>query len=100
MTNGIRKLSLLLGFTRVAIWFVLVLIMLPAIARLSAANPLSPPPLRSPSTGSSFATAYSVPYSYSVAESISQTSNGSFVMGALCSAAAVTTPSPAAQLRT
>src|SRR5215469_6638748 len=39
-----------------------------------------------------FARAYSVPYSYSVAESISQTSSGGFVVGALCSAAAYTTP--------
>jgi hypothetical protein len=62
-----------------------------------AAKP--PPP---PSTGSSFARAYSVPYSYSVAESISQASSGGFVVGALCSAAAVTTPNcsgPATVLR-
>ncbi len=52
-----------------------------------AAKP--PPP---PSAGSSFARAYSVPYSYSVAESISQASSGGFVVGALCSAAAATTP--------
>src|SRR5215472_4085374 len=55
-----------------------------------------------PSTGSSFATAYSVPYSYSVAESISQASSGAFVVGGLCSAAAATTPNcngPATVLR-
>src|SRR5262249_3414731 len=41
----------------------------------------SPPP-----TGSSFATAYnsSVPYTSTVAESVSQASSGSFVVGALC----------------
>jgi hypothetical protein len=39
-----------------------------------------------------FARAYSVPYSYSMAESISQASSGEFVVGALCSAAAATTP--------
>src|SRR6266704_2954060 len=58
-----------------------------------------PPP---PSIGSSFARAYSVPYSYSVAESVSQASSGGFVVGALCSAAAVTTPNcngPATLLR-
>jgi hypothetical protein len=87
MTNGIRKLSLLLDFARVAI--LLVLVMIPAIARVSAADHPSPSP---PPTGSSFARAYSVPYSYSVAESISQASSGGFVVGALCSAGAVTTP--------
>src|SRR5499427_4526178 len=76
-----------LGFARVAIVLVLVLMMIPAVASVAAAKP--PPP---PSTGSSFATAYSVPYSYSVAESISQASSGGFVVGALCSAAAATTP--------
>jgi hypothetical protein len=97
MTNGIRKLSLLLGFARVASLLVLVLIMIPAVAGVPAAKP--PPPS---STGSSFARAYSVPYSYSVAESISQASSGGFVAGALCSAAAATTPNcngPATALR-
>jgi len=41
---------------------------------------------------STFARAYSVPYSYSAAYSISQASSGNFVVGALCSAAAATTP--------
>jgi hypothetical protein len=54
---------------------------------VAAAKPTPPP-----STGSSFARAYSVPYSYSVAESISQASSGGFVVGARCSAGAVTTP--------
>jgi len=97
MTNGIRKLSLLLGFARAGILLVLVLFMIPTVARVSAAK--SPPPR---STGSSFATAYSVPYSYSVAKSISQASSGGFVVGALCSAAAATTPNcngPATVLR-
>jgi len=63
-----------------------------------AAKPPPPPP----STGSPFARAYSVPYSYSVAESISQASSGGFVVGALCSEAAATTPNcngPATVLR-
>ncbi len=97
MTNGIRKLSLLLGFARAGTLLVLVLFMIPAVARVSVAK--SPPP---PSTGSSFAAAYSVSYSYSVAESISQASSGGFVVGALCSAAAATTPNcngPATVLR-
>src|SRR5215471_4820970 len=54
-------------------------------------NPAKPAP-PPPSTGSSFARAYSVPYSYSVAESISQANSGGFVVGARCSAGAVTTP--------
>ena len=32
MANGIRKLSLLIGFARVAIWLVLVLMMIPGVA--------------------------------------------------------------------
>ena len=88
-----------LGFSRVAILLVLVLMMLPAAARVWAAKP--PPP---PSTSSYFARAYSVPYSYSVAESISQASSGGFAVGALCTAGAMTTPncnlnSPATVLR-
>jgi hypothetical protein len=62
-----------------------------------AAKPLPPT-----STGSSFATAYSVTYSYSVAESVSQASSGSFVVGAVCDEAAATTPNcngPATVLR-
>jgi hypothetical protein len=85
MTNGIRKLSLLLGFARVAILLVLVLKTIPAVARVSAKKPPPPP-------SSSFATAYSVPYSDSVAESVSQASSGGFVMGGLCSETANTTP--------
>src|SRR5712691_2531741 len=98
MTNGIRKLSLLLGFAHVAILLVLAFMMIPAVAGVSAAKPPPPPP----STGSPFATAYSVPYSYSVPESISQASSGVFVVSALCSAAAATTPNcngPATVLR-
>ena len=96
MTSGTRKLSLLLGFALVAILLVLVFVMIPAVARVSTAKP---PRL---STGSSFARAYSVPYSYSVAESISQGSSGGLVVGALCSPAAATTPNcsgPATVLR-
>jgi len=85
MTNETTKLSLLLGFSRAAVLLVLVLIMIPAVAGVSGPKP--PPP-----TGSSFAIAYRVPYSSSVAESISQASSGAFVMGALCSETAATTP--------
>jgi hypothetical protein len=87
------------GFARVAILLVLALIMLPAVARVWAAKPPPPPP-----TSPYFARAYSVPYSYSVAESISQASSGGFAVGALCTAGANTTPncnlnSPATVLR-
>jgi hypothetical protein len=57
------------------------------VGTAQAAKPAPPP-----STGSAFAKAYSVPYSYSIAESISQASSGSFVAGAYCSAGAATTP--------
>src|SRR5215469_6743227 len=95
MTDGIRKLSLLPGFARLAI--MMVLVMVPEVAGVSASKP---PP--SSSTGSAFAKAYSVPYSYSNAESISQASSGAFVVGALCSEAAATSPNcngPATVLR-
>ena len=95
MTNGIQKLFLLQGFVRVAILLVLAPEMIPPVARVWATEP--PPP-----SGSSFATAYSVPYSYSVAESVSQASSGGFVVGALCTEAAVTNPNcngPATVLR-
>jgi hypothetical protein len=91
MTKGIGKLALLTGC--VAILLVLAFVM---VADAATKNP---PPS---STGSSFATAYNVPNSYSVAESISQASSGSFVVGALCEPAASTTPNcngPATVLR-
>jgi hypothetical protein len=81
---AVRKLSLLLGCVRVAILLVLSLMIIPAVASVAAT--------KNPPAVSSFATAYSVPYSYSVAESISQARSGGFVVGALCSAAAFTTP--------
>jgi hypothetical protein len=97
MTNRTPKLSLLLSSAHVAISLVLVLMMIADVAKVSATKP---PP--SSSTSSSFATAYSVPYSYSMAESINQASSGGFVVGGICSAAAVTTPNcngPATVLR-
>src|SRR5438132_8482611 len=47
------------------------------------------PPL---STSATWAKAYNIPYSYSVDESVAQTSSGGYVVGASCTAAAVTTP--------
>src|SRR5579864_3656540 len=98
MTNGIRNLSSLPGCTRVAILAVSLFTITADVAKVSATKPPPPPP--SP-TGSSFATVYNVPNSYSAAESVSQASSGSFVVGALCDAGS-TTPTcngPATVLR-
>src|SRR3989454_7394875 len=54
-----------------------------------AATKPQPPPS---STSATWAKAYNIPYSYSVAESIAQASSGGYVVGASCTAAAVTTP--------
>src|SRR3989442_12519883 len=54
-----------------------------------AATKPQPPPS---STSATWAKAYNIPYSYSVAESVAQTSSGGYVVGASCTAAAVTTP--------
>jgi hypothetical protein len=98
MTKGLtRAVTLLLLATLLP---VLVVLSLPAGSGHASALKLKPTPnprptatpTPPPSTGSSFARAYSVPYSYSVAESISQASSGGFVVGGLCSEAAVTTP--------
>ena len=82
---------------RVTSFFTTTLTLAGLLLMALAARP-SPPT----STSSSFATAYNVPNSYSVAESISQASSGSFVVGTLCSEAAATTPNcngPATVLR-
>src|SRR3989454_1681889 len=74
---------------------ILMLTITPVLARVStdsvaAAKTKPPPP--PPTTGTAWARAYSIPYSYSGAESVAQTSNGGYLVGALCTAAAVTTP--------
>jgi hypothetical protein len=74
-----------------AILAVFSLLLATAPPLLARARP-TPTPTPPPSTGSSFATAYNVPYSYSVAESISLASSGGFVVGAVCDEAANTTP--------
>src|SRR3989442_15128758 len=85
-----------LSFGRVAvISMILMLTIIPVLARVStdsvvAAKTKPPPP--PPSTGTAWARAYSIPYSYSGAESVAQTSSGGYLVGALCTAAAVTTP--------
>src|SRR5438093_10158149 len=73
---------------------VLMLTIVPVFTQLSpmhtvAATKPQPPPS---STSAIWAKAYNIPYSYSVAESIAQTSSGGYVVGASCTAAAVTTP--------
>jgi hypothetical protein len=79
MTKEIRKRALFTG--PVAILSVFAIVM---IANAATKNP---PPS---STVSTFATAYNVPDSFSAAESISQTSSGGFVVGALCDAGSTT----------
>src|SRR3989442_8597870 len=44
------------------------------------------------STSGTWAKAYSIPYSYSLAESVAQTPSGGYLVGALCTAGAVTPP--------
>src|SRR6266567_3770683 len=73
---------------------VLMLTIVPVFTQFSpihtvAATKPQPPPS---STSATWAKAYNIPYSYSVAESIAQTSSGGYVVGASCTAAAVTTP--------
>jgi hypothetical protein len=74
-----RRLFMALQHIRSARLVVLLglsLMMVPAVARVSAAATTPPEP--------SFATAESVPNNYSVAESISQASSGGFAVGAMC----------------
>src|SRR5467141_2313864 len=73
---------------------VLMLTIVPVFTQFSpihtvAATKPQPPPS---STSATWAKAYNIPYSYSVAESVAQTSSGGYVVGASCTAAAVTTP--------
>ena len=93
MTNGIRRLF------RVPIPLILILMMIADAARVWATKNPPPPP---PATSSTYATAYFVPNSYSLAESISPASSGGFVVGAYCDASAATTPNcngPASVMR-
>src|SRR3989441_6091678 len=73
---------------------VLVLTIVPVFTQFSpihtvAATKPQPPPS---STSATWAKAYNIPYSYSLAKSVAQTNSGGFLVGALCTAGAVTTP--------
>ncbi len=62
---------------------ILMLTMIPAFAHVPVghANKPQPPPT---STGTAWAKAYNIPYSYSVAASVSQTASGGYVVGGSC----------------
>src|SRR6266581_2928226 len=79
-----------LSLTRAAgILLILTLTMSPSLAHVSGTKPPPSPP---PSTSTTWAKAYNIPYDYAAAYSVSQTSSGGYVVGASCTAAAVTTP--------
>src|SRR2546427_4175320 len=93
--RGRRIHSQRLRFSQIAeISVILLLTIALAFAQVSpihtvAATKPQPPPS---STSTNWAKAYDVPYSYSVGESVAQTNSGGFLVGALCTAGAVTTP--------
>src|SRR2546425_5052303 len=77
-----------------AISMILMLTIIPVLARVSTDSVVAtkPPPSPPPSTGTAWARAYSIPYSYSGAESVAQASSGGYFLGALLSAASGTPP--------
>src|SRR2546425_5786545 len=81
-------------FGRVAvISMILMLTIIPVLARVStdsvaAAKTKPPPP--PPSTGASWIKAYNIPYTYSRAESIAQTTGGGYVVGGSCTGGVTT----------
>ena len=79
-----------LSLTRASgILLILTLTMSPSLAHVSGTKPPPSPP---PSTSTTWAKAYNIPYDYAAAYSVSQLSSGGYVVGASCTAAAVTTP--------
>src|SRR6266567_3551687 len=68
---------------------ILMLTMIPAFAHvpIGHADKPQPPPT---STGTSWAKTYNIPYSYSVAASVSQTTNGGYVVGGSCTGGVTT----------
>ncbi len=80
-----------LRFSRIAeVSVIMLLVIVPAFAHVSPAVASKPQPPSS--TSPTWIKVYNVPYSYSAAESVAQTSSGGYVVGALCTATAVTTP--------
>src|SRR3989441_4295184 len=72
---------------------VLMLTIVPVFTQFSPIHTVAATKPQPPSsTSATWAKAYNIPYSYSVAESVAQTSSGGYVVGASCTAAAVTTP--------
>ena len=90
--SGRKKSSARLALSRTGILLILTLTMIPALAHVPLGHANKPPPPPPPSTGTAWARAYNLPYSYSGAEGVAQTSSGGYVVGASCTAAAVTTP--------
>src|SRR5260370_35395363 len=70
---------------------ILMLTMIPAFAHVPVghANKPQPPPT---STGTSWAKAYDIPYSYSAAASVSQTASGGYVVGGSCTGGVTSPP--------
>src|SRR5256885_1365058 len=72
---------------------VLMLTIVPVFTQFSPIHTVAATKPQPPSsTSATWAKAYNIPYSYSAAESIAQTSSGGYVVGASCTSAAVTTP--------
>src|SRR5438309_11665866 len=91
---GERIHSKCLRFDRIAeVSVIMLLVIVPAFAQVSPIHTVAAAKPQPPSsTSATWAKAYNVPYSYSMAESVGQTSSGGYVVGASCTAAAVTTP--------
>src|SRR2546428_19780 len=74
----------------------LVIVMLTIVPAFAHSSPIPTVAATKPqppsSTSGTWAKAYSIPYSYSLAESVAQTPSGGYLVGALCTAGAVTTP--------
>src|SRR2546422_5824639 len=72
---------------------IVMLTIVPAFARSSPIHTVAATKPQPPSsTSGTWAKAYSIPYSYSLAKSVAQASSGGYVVGALCTAGAFTTP--------
>src|SRR2546428_2781312 len=74
----------------------LVIVMLTIVPAFAHSSPIPTVAATKPqppsSTSGTWAKAYSIPYSYSLAESVAQTPSGGYLVGALCTAGPVTPP--------